>query len=72
MTEKTEIQVAALEAKANQIEAMAKAPSALEAYWAGSATASLVHHYRRGAVRTVKARGARAPSVPSIPFQNRG
>jgi hypothetical protein len=52
----TEIQIVAItEAKADQIEAEHKAPSTFEAYWAGSATASVVHHYRRGAVRSIKA-----------------
>jgi hypothetical protein len=51
----TEIQIAAIKAITDQIEAEDKAPSNFEAYWAGSATASVIHHYRRGAVRTIKA-----------------
>lgn len=50
----SKLQIAALQAKADQIESEAKARTAFEAYWAGSATASVAHHYRRGAVRTIK------------------
>lgn len=42
-------------AKSDQAKVMADAKTALEAYWAGSATASFVNHYRRGAVVTVRA-----------------
>lgn len=42
-------------AKADQLATMAAAPAnSLAAYWAGSATASVAHHTRRGAVRRVK------------------
>lgn len=47
-------------AKADQLAEIRKAEAAgddFAAYWAGSASASLGHHYRRGAVRTVRAGG---------------
>ena len=50
------IEQAAEVAKAEQITAGCTAKSALEAFWAGSATASVARHVRRGAVRTINAR----------------
>lgn len=35
---------------------IAKAKTPLEAYWAGSATASVMKHYKTGAVRTIRAK----------------
>lgn len=46
-------------ARSNQLEEMEAAEAAgdsFAAYWAGSASASVMHHYRVGAVVTVKAR----------------
>lgn len=40
-------------AKQDQLAAMAAATDPFEAYWAGSASASVAAHYRRGAVRTI-------------------
>lgn len=37
--------------------AQAAAPTALEAFWAGSATASILRDYQAGRVTTVKAGG---------------
>jgi hypothetical protein len=51
---RTQIQINAQDAKADQLDEMRNAKSALEAYWAGSATASVLHHYRRGAVKTIR------------------
>lgn len=36
---------------------VAAAKTALQAYWAGSATASVMKHYKTGAVREIKAKG---------------
>lgn len=47
--------VLALVAVANQVEEMAAATDSFAAYWAGSASASVLHHYRTGAVVTVRA-----------------
>jgi hypothetical protein len=55
MTEVQTIRTAATQAKADQLARMAAAKSALAAYWAGSASASVAHHVKRGAVRTVRA-----------------
>ena len=49
-----QIQIDELKAKADQLDEMRNAKSALEVYWAGSATASVLHHYRRGAVRKIR------------------
>lgn len=35
---------------------IAKAKSSLEAYWSGSATASVMKHYKCGAVRKINAK----------------
>lgn len=40
-------------AKQDQLTAMTTAQDPFEAYWAGSASASVAAHYRRGAVRTI-------------------
>lgn len=50
-----QIKAAAEAAKQDQISSMRQQPSAFAAYWAGSASASVSHHARRGAVRSVKA-----------------
>jgi hypothetical protein len=61
MTDRTEtaaILALAAAAKADQVAAMAKAEAegdSFAAYWAGSASASIMHHARRGAVVTIKA-----------------
>ena len=49
----TTIIAAAKQAKADQLAAMAAAKDSLAAYWAGSASASVSHHYARKAYRTV-------------------
>lgn len=51
-----QIKVAAEAAKQDQINSMRQQPNTLAAYWAGSASASVAHHVRRGAVRTFKAK----------------
>ena len=50
-----EIRIAALRAKVAQMKAMAEAAKvdSFAAYWAGSASASVAHHYSQGAVREV-------------------
>jgi hypothetical protein len=54
MTNEDKINEAAKQAKADQLAAMAEARTALEAFWAGSASASVARHVRRGAVRKIK------------------
>jgi hypothetical protein len=52
-----EIEARAAQAKADQIAEMEKhekAGDSFAAYWAASASASLMHHHRRGAVVEVK------------------
>lgn len=52
-----EIEARAAQAKADQLAAIRKAEAAADsfaAYWAGSASASIVHHVKRGAVVIVK------------------
>jgi hypothetical protein len=51
-----DVDVLALVAKSNQLEEMASAPNAFAAYWSGSVSASVMHCYRIGAVRTVRAK----------------
>lgn len=49
---------AVAQAKSDQLAAMAKAEAAgdwFAAFWAGSASASVQHHARRGAVVTIRA-----------------
>lgn len=46
--------VMALVAASNQRAEMAGADDSFAAYWAGSASASVAHHYAVGAVRTVR------------------
>jgi hypothetical protein len=56
--EAAEILALAAAAKADQVAAMAKAEAegdSFAAYWAGSASASIMHHARRGAVVTIHA-----------------
>ncbi len=48
--------VLAMVAVANQVAEMNEATDSFAAYWAGSASASVMHHYRVGAVRTVRVR----------------
>tara|TARA_R110000868_G_scaffold25980_1_gene100685 strand:- start:962 stop:1138 length:177 start_codon:yes stop_codon:yes gene_type:complete len=55
MNNEDKITEAAQQAKADQLAAMAAARTSLEAFWAGSASASVARHVRRGAVRTLKA-----------------
>ena len=55
MTEAQAIRAAAAQAKADQLARMAQARDALVAFWAGSASASVAHHYARGAYRRVRA-----------------
>ncbi len=45
----------ALDRRTETNAAVAAAPTALESYWAGSATASLIRDYRAGRVVVVKA-----------------
>jgi hypothetical protein len=47
--------VLALAAVINQVAEMAEATDSFAAYWAGSISASVGHHYAAGAVRTVGA-----------------
>lgn len=52
------IATAVAQAKADQLAAMAKAEAegdSFAAYWAGSASASIGHHIRRGAVINLRA-----------------
>lgn len=54
-----DVDVLALVAKANQLEEMAAHEAAgddFAAYWAGSASSSVMHHYRVGAVVNVGGR----------------
>lgn len=57
MTDK-ELKARAAQAKADQAAKMAAARTALEAFWAGSASASVAHHVARGAVRVLEVEGA--------------
>lgn len=57
MTEQ-ELKARAAQAKADQMAKMAAARTALQAYWAGSASASVAHHVARGAVRVLEVEGA--------------
>jgi len=50
-----DVDVLALVAAANQVAEMAEATDSFAAYWAGSASASVQHHYRAGAYSTVRA-----------------
>lgn len=50
-----QVEAASELAKQDQILAMEEAPCAFTAYWAGSASASVMHHYKRGAVHTINA-----------------
>jgi hypothetical protein len=58
MTKADTIRLATAKAAAHtaQDNEIAKAKSALEAYWAGSATASVMHHYKCGAIRKINAK----------------
>ena len=49
-----QIKAAAEQAKQDQINSMRQQPTALDAYWAGSASASVAKHIRRGAVRVIR------------------
>jgi hypothetical protein len=49
-------EILAICAVANQVAEMAEATDSFAAYWAGSASASVMHHYHAGAVVTVGAR----------------
>lgn len=49
------IEIRAQEAKQDQLSAIKTAKSAFESYWAGSASASVFHHAKRGAVKVVYA-----------------
>lgn len=51
----TELNAKAEEAKLAQALEVATAKSAFDAYWAGSASSSVKHHVRRGAVQRIKA-----------------
>jgi len=53
MTRDATIIALAKKAKADQLASMARAQTAFDAYWAGSASASVGHHYARKAYRTV-------------------
>lgn len=53
MTRDATILALAKQAKADQLASMARARTALDAYWAASASASVGHHYARKAYRTV-------------------
>ena len=53
------IEAASELAKLDQMLAAKEAPDAFTAYWAESASASVFHHAKRGAVRTIHA-GAKA------------
>jgi hypothetical protein len=48
-----DVDVLALVAKANQLEEMASSKSAFASYWAGSASASVGHHYAKNAIINV-------------------
>jgi hypothetical protein len=53
-----DLDVLALVAKADQVAEVARLEAegdSIAAYWAGSASASVMHHYRRGAFTTVRA-----------------
>ena len=52
----TDLNTAAAAAKAEQVQAMAAAKDAMAAYWAGSISASVGHHYARKAYRVIKVR----------------
>jgi hypothetical protein len=52
----TELKTAAAAAKADQLAAMAAAKDAMSAYWAGSISASVGHHYARKAYSQTRAR----------------
>jgi hypothetical protein len=48
------IQEASKKAKDEQKKRMAEAKSALAAYWAGSASESVIIHYKMGVVKDIK------------------
>lgn len=51
-----DVDILALVAKANQLAEMNEATDSFAAYWAGSASSSVMHHYRVGAVVNIRAR----------------
>ena len=58
--EANSLETAVAQAKEDQLAAMAKADEAgdsFASFWAGSASTSVMAHYRRGAVVTVKVKG---------------
>lgn len=50
-----DLEVLALVARDNQAAEASEATDTFAAYWAGSASASVAHHYAVGAYRTVRA-----------------
>ncbi len=58
--EANSLETAVAQAKQDQLDAIAKAEKegdGFAAYWASSASASVLAHYRRGAVVNLKAKG---------------